>query len=106
MCQFETGLYPTENVSWCLYTLVVNDTERIKKNCNCEVKLQTHNVLYHFNRKLWAIIALDTKNYRYGVHRKTTMSMLKLYFNSYFSQMNVKPMVGISIFPLSSIGKE
>ena len=41
ICQFDTALYPTEKVSWCLYTFFVNDTDRIKKNCNCKVKPQT-----------------------------------------------------------------
>ena len=47
MCQFDTALYPTENVSWCLYTLFVNDAEQIKMNYNGEVKPQTHNVAYN-----------------------------------------------------------
>ena len=59
MCQFDTALYITEKVSWCLYTLFVNDAGRIKKNCNCKVKLQTHNVAYNLNRNLWAVSALS-----------------------------------------------
>ena len=55
MCQFDTACYPTEKVSWCLYTLFVNYTERIKK------KLHTHNVEYNLNRNLWAISALAMK---------------------------------------------
>ena len=27
MCQFDTALYPTQKVSWCLYALFVNDTQ-------------------------------------------------------------------------------
>ena len=27
MCQIHTALYPTENVSWCLYVLFINDAE-------------------------------------------------------------------------------
>ena len=34
------------------YTLFVNDAEWIKINCTCEVKPQTHNVVYNWNRNL------------------------------------------------------
>ena len=31
MCQFDRALYPTENVSNCLYVLFINDTVLIKR---------------------------------------------------------------------------
>ena len=49
MHQFDTALYSREVVSLCLCTLFVNDTEKIKANCNCELKAQTHNVAYNLN---------------------------------------------------------
>ena len=61
MFKFDTALYPTEKVPWCLYTLLVNDAERFTMKCNCEVKPQTHNVSYNLNRNLWASSALHTK---------------------------------------------
>ena len=49
-CQLDKVLYLSENVSQCLYTLFVNDREWIKISCNCEVRLQTHNVPYNLKR--------------------------------------------------------
>ena len=52
-CQFDTAEDPTKKVSWCLYTLFVNDAEWIEINCKCEEKLQTNIVAYNINRNLW-----------------------------------------------------
>ena len=61
MCQYDRVLYSAEKVSWCLYALFVINTEGIKMNCNCEVKLQTHNVAHNLNRNFWAISILATE---------------------------------------------
>ena len=71
MCQFDTDLYPTEKVSWCLYALFVSDAERIKLNCNCEVKLQTHNVAYNLNKNLLTVSALATDKLQMQCLQKT-----------------------------------
>ena len=81
MCPFDMVLYPTEKVSWHLYTLFLNDVGWFKVNCNYEVKLQTHNVAYNLNRDAWAINALATKNYKYNVYRRPIRSISGPNFN-------------------------
>ena len=74
----DTALYPTEKVSWCLYTLFLNDIEQIRINCNCEVEMQTHNVIHNLNRNVWPISALTTE-------KLYTWCLQKTYY------VNVKP---------------
>ena len=75
---------PTEKVFWCLYALFVNGTEGIKKNCNCEVKPQTHNVAYNLNSNLWAISALATEQLQIRCLQKTYHVSVKIPFQLIF----------------------
>ena len=79
------ALYPTEKVSCHLYALFVNDAERIKMNCNCEVKPQTHSMAENLNRSLWPISALATEKLQiqflqktYGIDVKTSCQLVFL----------------------------
>ena len=84
ICQLDTALYPIEKFSWCLSTLFVNDAKRFKKNCNYEVKPQTHNVAYNLNRNLWAINALATEKLQIQCLQKTCCANVKTPFQLIF----------------------
>ena len=66
--------------------------------CNCEVKLQSHNVAYNVNRNLFAISALAIE--KYGVNGKFIILISKVHSHWYSNQTHVKLILGISIFPL------
>ena len=33
LCMFDQELYPVEHINWCIYTLFINDQNRIRKDC-------------------------------------------------------------------------
>ena len=33
LCMFNQALYPVEQIDWCVYALLINDEDRIEKNC-------------------------------------------------------------------------
>ena len=32
-CRFDQALYPIEHINWCIYALLINDQNRIRKDC-------------------------------------------------------------------------
>ena len=56
MCQLDTALYPTEKMSWCLYTLIISSANQIKTYCNYGIKPQIPHIVYFSKKKLWAVV--------------------------------------------------
>ena len=52
MCQMDTALCPTENISWYFYTLFIHNAKHIKTDCDYEVKLQMYNITYNLQKHL------------------------------------------------------
>ena len=61
LCMFNQALYPVERMSWCIYTLFINDKEQIEKNCLLKTINRTTNLAYSLDGYLWAISALAAK---------------------------------------------
>ena len=61
LCMFDQALYPVDPREWCIYTLFINDKNRIKRNCFLKTLNRTTNLVYSLNGYLWAISALATE---------------------------------------------
>ena len=61
------NLVSHRKMPWSLYALYVNRAEQIKSNCNCKVKMQTHNVAFNLNRNFGQLVLWLHKNWKYGV---------------------------------------
>ena len=58
---FDQALYPVDNTNWCIYALVINDINKIKKNCILKPLNRTTNLAYSLDGYLWAISALASE---------------------------------------------
>ena len=47
---------------WYIYDMFRNVTQRIKKDCQYDIKPQSHNLAHSLKSSLWAISALTTKD--------------------------------------------
>ena len=55
LCMFDQALYPIDNTKWCIYTLFINDMQKIKKNCVLKMLDQTTNLAYSLDGYLSAL---------------------------------------------------
>ena len=58
LCLFNQALYPIEQVKWCVYALLIQDQDKIKKNCKISTQIQTANMAYSLDGYLWAVSVL------------------------------------------------
>ena len=58
LCMFNQALYPVECTNWCIYSLFINDKDKIKRDCFLKTVNQTTNLAYSLDRYLWAVSAL------------------------------------------------
>ena len=58
LCMFDQTLYPVESINWCVYSLFINNYNRIKRDCLLKTLDRTTNVAYSLDGYVWAIIAL------------------------------------------------
>ena len=58
LCMFHQALYPIECVNWCIFTLFINDQNRIRKDSFLKTLNKTTNLAYSLNGYLCAISAL------------------------------------------------
>ena len=58
---FDKALYPVESVNWCVYTLFINDHNRIRRDCLLKKLARTTNLAYSLGGYLWAISALEVE---------------------------------------------
>ena len=61
LCMFDQALYPVDRLNWCVYTLFINDKEKIKNNCVLKVTPCETNLAHSLDGYLWAISSLATK---------------------------------------------
>ena len=54
---FDQALYPVEHINWCVYALLINDQNRIRKDCFLKTLNQATNLAYGLDGYLWAISA-------------------------------------------------
>ena len=50
LCMFDQALYPVECTNWCIYALLINDKDRIKKDCFLRTLNWTTNLAYSLHR--------------------------------------------------------
>ena len=50
-----------ENINWCVYTLFINDHDRIRRDCLLKTLARTTNLAYSLDGYLWAISVLATE---------------------------------------------
>ena len=55
LCTFNQALYPVEHMTWCIYTLFINNKEQIEKNCLLKTINHTTDLAYSLDGYLWAI---------------------------------------------------
>ena len=58
ICMLDQALYPVEFTNWCIYVLVINDKNRIRKDCFLKTLNWTINLAYSLDGYLWAVSAL------------------------------------------------
>ena len=61
LCMFDQALYPVDSTNWCIYTLFINDINKIKKNCILKPLNRTTILAYSLDGYLWAISALASE---------------------------------------------
>ena len=58
LCILNQALYPVESINWCVYALLVNDYNHIKRDCLLKTLERATNLAYTLDGYLWAISAL------------------------------------------------
>ena len=58
LCMFDQALYLVEHTNWCIYSLFINDKDRIKRDSFLKTLNQTTNLAYSLDGYLWAVSAL------------------------------------------------
>ena len=58
LCMFDEALYLVESINWCVYAMLINDYNHIKRNCLLKTLDRTTNLAYSLDGYLWAISAL------------------------------------------------
>ena len=58
LCMFDPACYPVEKIYWCVYALIVNDYDRIRRDCLLKTLARATNLAYSLDGYLWAIGAL------------------------------------------------
>ena len=61
LCMFNQALYPVYNTDWCIYALLINDINRIKKTCVSKPLNRTSNLAYSLDGYLCTISALASE---------------------------------------------
>ena len=67
LCMFDQALSLVECTNCCIYALLINDKDRIKRDCFLRTLNQTTNLAYSLDRYLWAVSALAAENYKSDV---------------------------------------
>ena len=58
LCMFDQALYPVEHINWCIYVLLINDQNQIRKDCLLKTLNQTTTLAYSLDGYLWPVSAL------------------------------------------------
>ena len=58
MCQIDTALQSVKQVTWGIYVLCMNTAPKVKKDCQYDIKPQSHNLAYNLKRIPWVICFL------------------------------------------------
>ena len=61
ICQMDRALYPISVVKWCVYTLYIQDEERIKRDCRYDVSKVEQSLAFSLWEYLWAISSIATE---------------------------------------------
>ena len=61
LCMFNQALYPVDNTNWCIYVLLINGINKIKKNFILKPFNRTTNLAYSLDGYLWAVSALASE---------------------------------------------
>ena len=74
---FDKALYPVESINWCVYALLVNDYDRIRRDCLLKTLARTTNLAYSLNGYLWAVSALAAEKLQIRCVMETHIIMIK-----------------------------
>ena len=77
LCMFDQALYPVEHINWCMYSLFINDHDRIQKDCFLKTLNRTTNLAYSLDGYLWAISALAAKKLQFRCVMETHVITIK-----------------------------
>ena len=73
LCMFDEPLYPVDKINWCIYALLTNDLDNIKKNCKVKTSVQNTNMAYILDDYLWAISSLVTEKLQIHCMQQTSV---------------------------------
>ena len=74
---FDKALYPMESINWCVYSLFINDHNRIRRHCLLKTLPQTTNLAYSLNGYLWTISVLEAEKLQIRCVMETHIIMIK-----------------------------
>ena len=61
LCMFDQALNLVDRLNWCVYTLFINDKDKIKANCMLKATTCATNLAHSLDGYLWAISSLATE---------------------------------------------
>ena len=77
LCMFDQALYPVEHINWCIYALLINDLDQIRKDCFLKTLNRTTNLAYSLDGYLWAISALAAEKLQIRCVMETRVVTIK-----------------------------
>ena len=84
-CNLNTALYPTESTMKCIYHLLANNDEKIKKYCTISISKYTQDTAINLEGNTWALAVLEPiklhvtcLTYSYQIDVKTSFKLVEL----------------------------
>ena len=96
LCMFDKALNPRESINWCVYTLFINDHDRIRRDCLFKTLARTTNLAYSLDGYLWAISALAAEKLQIRCVMETHFITIKLLYKYWMWVMDVRLPLPIS----------
>ena len=73
ICILEQALYPVEHVTWCVYTMFIDDEPRIRRDCKYTVSKVSGNRAISLGGYLWAISSVKQEQLQVRCLEETHM---------------------------------
>ena len=77
LCVMNQALHPIETINWCIYSLFIQDQERIKKDCTMSFKPREGNLAQSLGGYLWAVSSLVGEKMQIRCLQETHIEQIK-----------------------------